>query len=74
MGKEIEQKTKEGQELQRRWINKQTELMALQVGSWPADVLCNTLYVTSCLIVAIFSQGDSAIGKPNVATRRTPAN
>lgn len=32
LGKEIEHKTKEGQELQRRWINKQTELVALQVG------------------------------------------
>jgi flagellar biosynthesis chaperone FliJ len=33
LGKEIEHKTKEGQELQRRWINKQTELVALQVGA-----------------------------------------
>lgn len=31
LGKEIDFKTKEGQELQRRWINKQTELVALQV-------------------------------------------
>lgn len=32
LGKEIEHKTKDGQELQRRWIGKQTELVALQVG------------------------------------------
>lgn len=32
LGKEIEHKTKDGQELQRRWIGKQTELLALQVG------------------------------------------
>ncbi len=32
LGKEIDFKTKEGQELQRRWITKQTELVALQVG------------------------------------------
>lgn len=32
LGKEIEHKTKEGQDLQRRWITKQTELVALQVG------------------------------------------
>lgn len=31
LGKEIDFKTKEGQELQRRWITKQTELVALQV-------------------------------------------
>eukprot|EP00775_Hariotina_reticulata_P007189 gene7189-7403_t len=30
LGKEIEHKTKEGQELQRNWITKQTELVALQ--------------------------------------------
>jgi len=31
LGKEIELKTREGQELQRSWITKQTELVALQV-------------------------------------------
>lgn len=40
MGKEIEHKTKEGQELQRLWINKQTELVALQVGPGPAWYVC----------------------------------
>lgn len=34
MSREVEAKTKEGQELQRRWINKQTELVALQVCVW----------------------------------------
>lgn len=39
LGKEIEHKTKEGQELQRRWITKQTELVTLQVRiSWPLTV------------------------------------
>jgi hypothetical protein len=32
LGKDIEAKGREGQELQRRWINRQTELVALQVG------------------------------------------
>lgn len=31
LGKEIDFKTKEGQDLQCRWITKQTELVALQV-------------------------------------------
>jgi hypothetical protein len=31
LGKDIEAKGREGQELQRRWINRQTELVALQV-------------------------------------------
>lgn len=40
LGKEIEHKTKEGQELQRRWITKQTELVTLQVRiSWSLTVL-----------------------------------
>jgi hypothetical protein len=39
LGKDIEAKGREGQELQRRWITRQTELVALQVGSWALDTL-----------------------------------
>jgi hypothetical protein len=40
LGKDIEAKGREGQELQRRWITRQTELVALQVGSWVARHTC----------------------------------
>lgn len=57
MGKEIEHKTKEGQELQRRWINKQTELVALQVRLGTACWLTCVAYLTrpSCHKLAALS-------------------
>jgi hypothetical protein len=53
LGKEIEHKTKDGQELQRRWIGKQTELVALQVGEGQEAGVCQS---AGCFCWLMFSR------------------
>jgi hypothetical protein len=70
LGKDIESKGREGQELQRRWITRQTELVALQVGSGTLD----TRVVCQLACSSLLAQFKRAHGAVCLRTHTSPAD